>query len=43
MVIPMVVQTILLDPPGPVWTDAAPDVSSQDATCRRAGRVLNDS
>jgi hypothetical protein len=32
MVIPMVIQTILLDPSGPVWTDAAPNVSRQDPT-----------
>src|SRR4029453_6045754 len=30
MVIPMVIQTILLDPSGAVWTDAASNVSRQD-------------
>ena len=28
----MITQTILLDPSGPVWTDAAPNVSRQDPT-----------
>ena len=30
LIIRLIIQTILLDPPGAVWTDAAPDVSSLD-------------
>jgi hypothetical protein len=38
MVIPMVIQTILLDPSGPDQTDAASNVSRQDPT----GAVQSD-
>jgi hypothetical protein len=30
LIIPMIIQTILLDPTGAVWTDGAPDVSRLD-------------
>jgi hypothetical protein len=37
MVIPMVIQTILLDPSGAVWIDEPPNVSRQDPS--RADRI----
>jgi hypothetical protein len=30
LIIPMIIQTILLDPSGAVWTDEAPNVSRPD-------------
>jgi hypothetical protein len=33
LIIPMIIQTILLDPSGAGWTDAAPNLSRQDPSC----------
>jgi hypothetical protein len=30
LIIPMIIQTILLDPSGAIWTDGPPNVSSLD-------------